>query len=1088
MSQATDLVGGSDTNAQDDLFLYDSSTDTVTLVSHAAGSPTAAANNRSSSPSIADDGSWVAYLSRATDLVTATDGNSGDDVFLFEQTTGQNTLVSHTASSTTTAGDRTSNTPALAAGAASVFFQSEASDLVADVTYGPSVFTFVHDRASGANEAVSRVDFGLLPFTANALSSAPSISDDGRFVTFLSEALDLVPDQQDVRDTQDVFLYDSLTGKVTLVSHVPGSSVTTGSQPADHDPLDRPLVSGNGDYVVFQSFAPDLVGGSDTNDATDLFLWERATGAISLISHAAGSMIIAANNESGDASINTDGTHVVFETRASDLGFTDNNFTDDAYRWERATGTLTLVSHAFGSATTASSFSRDPVISADGSIVGFISFASNLVAGLNDINLGPDAYVWDASTGAVRLVGHVPSSESDTPDDFGSSEPAVSRDGAYVAFRSNSDELVPGIDTNSGPDIFLWERASGLVRLVSHIPGAPATAGNNWSEDPVVGDDGAYITFTSRSTDLQAGITDTNNDFDVYQWHRASDTATLISHVEGDALTAANGVSSEPTMSGDGARVVFKSFATNLRVGSDTNAATDVFRWDRATNESTLASHKLGEATTAGASSNSSPMVSHSGAFVSFASRSDNLVANDFGNTDVFLFGDDLDTDLAVSVTADPEPVGLGWEVTWTIDVTNNGPGAAARVLVRDPLPIGVTFSGADGRDWNCNVQQQTVACLLLGLEAGQTAPTLEIGGIVPGTAGTLENTVTVTSSAVDLSTLNDSSSADSIVQVMPPRVVEVAGDPNAGTLPECRSTSQMLDGLTLIFSQTMSNPPGDGTGSADDVTDPNNYLLVRAGPDRDLQTVACGAPAGDDVVIAVTQVTANASSTEALLEPATALGNDLYRVFACASLADDVGFGLDGDGDGFSGEDFSRQLRVDTGNLLTDGALDCNLDSWWQLEEDAAEVAYNSADIDNASASGSARAVNLLASELGLFQCLQTGWPELNLLASVRVEDATDLIARFECAGYDRPDCSGLLLGEDSASTSLDENPGVWVGLGTNLTVLDGASILCGLALQTPGGLPFEAFVDDLVARESLLFADGFESGDTSVWSGTIP
>ena len=1087
MSAATNLVGGSDTNAQSDVFLYSSSSDTVTLVSHAVGSPTTAGDNRSSAPTVADDGSWVSYLSRSTDLVSATDANGRDDVFLFEQATGQNTLVSHTASSTSTAGDRRSDTPALAANAAAVFFQSEATDLVADVTYGPTVSVFFHDRATGVNEAVSRVDFGQLPFTANALSSAPSLSDDGRFVTFLSEALDLVPDQQDVRETQDVFFYDSLTGRVTLVSHVPGSSVMTGTQEEDHDPLDRPVISGDGEFVVFQSFAPDLVGGSDTNDDPDLFLWERATGAVSLISHAAGSMTTAANNISGDAAINTDGTHVVFETRATDLGFTEDNFSDDIYLWERATGTLTLVSHAFGSATTGSSYSRDPVISGDGSIVSFISFSNNLVSGLSDINLGPDVYSWEASNGLVRLVGHIPGSTTDTPDDFGSGEPVVSRDGAWVAFKSNSDELVPGIDTNSGFDIYLWERASGLVRLVSHVPGAPSTAGNNWSDDAVISDNGAYITFTSRSTDLQAGITDSNNDYDIYQWHRASGTATLISHVEGAPLTAGNGTSSEPTMSGDGAWVAYKSFATNLIIGSDTNGSTDVFRWDRAGDDTTLVSHKLGAITTAGSVSNSSPMVSHSGAFVTFASRSDDLVAEDYGNTDILLFGDDLDTDLAVSVTADPEPVGLGWEVTWTIDVTNNGPGAASRVLVRDSLPAGVTFSDAEGMDWNCNIQVGTVACLLLGLEAGEMAPSLEISGIVPGTPGMLNNTVTVTSAAVDLSALNDSDSVESIVQGLPPRVVEVKADPSAETLDECRSTSQTLDGLTLSFSQIMSNPPGT-TGSADDMTDPNNYYLVSAGPDRDLQTVACGAVAGDDEVIAVTQVTANGSSTEALLEPATALGDDLYRVFACASLADDLGFGLDGDGDGFSGGDFSRQLRVDTGNLLTDGALDCNLDSWWQLEEDAAEIAHNAVDIDTASASGSARAMNLTADELGLFQCLQTQLSELNLLASVRVEDAIDLVGRLECAGYDQLDCSGLLLGEDSAETSLDENPGVWVGLSTGLTVPAGASTLCGITLWTPGGLAFEVLVDDLVAREALLFTDGFESGDTSAWSGVIP
>lgn len=128
------------------------------------------------------------------------------------------------------------------------------------------------------------------------------------------------------------------------------------------------------------------------------------------------------------------------------------------------------------------------------------------------------------------------------------------------------------------------------------------------------------------------------------------------------------------------------------------------------------------------------------------------------------------------------------------------------------------------------------------------------------------------------------------------------------------------------------------------------------------------------------------------------------------------------------------------------------------------------------------------VSGELGLFQCLQTDLPALNLLAFVRVEDATDLVGHLGCFGHDQPDCSGLVLGEDTASTSLAQDPGVWRSLDVDLTVPAGASISCGVAFETPGGLPFEAFLDHLVAQESPLFADGFEAGDTSGWSNSVP
>ncbi len=131
---------------------------------------------------------------------------------------------------------------------------------------------------------------------------------------------------------------------------------------------------------------------------------------------------------------------------------------------------------------------------------------------------------------------------------------------------------------------------------------------------------------------------------------------------------------------------------------------------------------------------------------------------------------------------------------------------------------------------------------------------------------------------------------------------------------------------------------------------------------------------------------------------------------------------------------------------------------------------------------------MNLTSSELGLFQCLDADLLTLNISAFFRVEDATDLVGRFECTGYDQSDCTGLVLGQDSAETPLAENPGVWVGLETDLNVPTGAGVFCGVALQTPGGLPFEAFLDDLRARDTFVFADGFESGDTLGWSSSVP
>ena len=68
----------------------------------------------------------------------------------------------------------------------------------------------------------------------------------------------------------------------------------------------------------------------------------------------------------------------------------------------------------------------------------------------------------------------------------------------------------PGRDGRNGAnDVFLFARATGTVTLVSHVPGAPGTAGNGASSGPRISADGASVAFRSAATDLVTG-TDTN--------------------------------------------------------------------------------------------------------------------------------------------------------------------------------------------------------------------------------------------------------------------------------------------------------------------------------------------------------------------------------------------------------------------------------------------------------------------------------------------------------------------------------------------------------------------------------------------------
>jgi hypothetical protein len=161
-----------------------------------------------------------------------------------------------------------------------------------------------------------------------------------------------------------------------------------------------------------------------------------------------------------------------------------------------------------------------------------------------------------------------------------------------LAFTSFATDLVAGADTDEDLDVFLFDRSSGAVSLVSHSAGSPTTAGNSASALPSMSADGRFIAFSSVATDVVAGQVDTNagntsGGADVFIYRRSSTTSTLLSHVPNDPLTTANGWSTNDAtfgnardISADGSTVTLLSTATDLSPGQvDVNGNHDVFVW-----------------------------------------------------------------------------------------------------------------------------------------------------------------------------------------------------------------------------------------------------------------------------------------------------------------------------------------------------------------------------------------------------------------------------------------------------------------------------------------------------------------------------
>jgi Tol biopolymer transport system component len=388
-----------------------------------------------------------------------------------------------------------------------VAFASEAPDLVSGDGNGARD-VFVHDRVTGAMERVSVSSAGAGgDSTSGGLTSdaGPRISQDGRYVVFSSQASNLAPN--DTPGTEDVFIHDRMLGTTERVSlNVMGST--------PNGPSIAPSVSSDGRYVTFSSNADDLIE-DDGNDTWDVFLRDRMAGTTELIS-------VSSDEVQGDGSsgyvgagagrITPDGRYVVFGSIAENLVENDLNEKDDIFVRDRQLG-LTERDSVSTSGVEGDGHSTHGDISADGQTVVFFSGATELAPNEGSKTIPPeqpDVFLHDRGTGITTRISDGLGGE---PGDGTSRFPAVSADGALVAFQSVSSNLVE-YDGNGLPDVFRYERANGSIERVSVGPGGVDAQGS--SQFPAINGDGNVITFVSDAADLVES--DGNNAQDGFAW------------------------------------------------------------------------------------------------------------------------------------------------------------------------------------------------------------------------------------------------------------------------------------------------------------------------------------------------------------------------------------------------------------------------------------------------------------------------------------------------------------------------------------------------------------------------------------------
>ncbi|MGZ5345297.1 MAG: TolB family protein [Actinomycetota bacterium] len=395
-------------------------------------------------------GRFVAFGSDATNLVPG-DTNGYTDAFVHDFTTGKTTRVSvRSNGNQADQGDPYSGYYAVAISATGryVAFDSGASDLVAGDT-NTHYDVFVHDRTTGKTERVSVRSNGN---EGNGESYYNvDISADGRFVTFSSDATNLVPG--DTNGATDVFVRDRQTGKTTRVS-----VRSNGNEGNDASGAYALAMTADGRFITFDSTAATLVGG-DTNGYPDIFVHDRSTGKTTRVSvRSNGNQGNASSRENADLSSN--GRFVTFSSDATNLVTGDANGFMDVFLHDRQTGKTTLVSvrtngnqanddSGFGTGGYYDTMLR---MSADGRYVAFASNATNLITG--DTNGYMDVFVHDRTTGTTRRAS-VRSNGSEGNNGSGEYGVAMTRDGRFVGYASYATNLAPGDNNGAEYDIYV---------------------------------------------------------------------------------------------------------------------------------------------------------------------------------------------------------------------------------------------------------------------------------------------------------------------------------------------------------------------------------------------------------------------------------------------------------------------------------------------------------------------------------------------------------------------------------------------------------------------------------------------------------
>ena len=308
-SPADNLVPG-DNNNHIDVFVRDRKKGKTKRVSIRTDGGQAA-NGHSRGGSISEDGRYVVFNSAANNLVPG-DDNGKRDIFLHDRKKGKTRRISR--HSNGTQADDHSGSSVISADGRFVAYDSSATNLVNN-DGNAAIDIFLYDRL---RKKTRRLSVSSSEKQGNGDSRVPQISATGRYITFSSEAENLVGNDSNLK--RDVFIRDRRKGRTKRVS-IRGKATQANNISASSG------VSDNGRFVTFSSSADDLVA-NDGNNVSDVFIRDRRKSKTKRVSIRTGGA--EATKAVYGGALSGDGRFVTFQTDSA-LVSKDTNNKEDVY-------------------------------------------------------------------------------------------------------------------------------------------------------------------------------------------------------------------------------------------------------------------------------------------------------------------------------------------------------------------------------------------------------------------------------------------------------------------------------------------------------------------------------------------------------------------------------------------------------------------------------------------------------------------------------------------------------------------------------------------------------------------------------------